>query len=159
MLLSCVMFAFSTETRGDCLVSVLFNSYTETCAGSLVYGNRTIGILPNISEFSGNHAYLSACVVSLRWRPGERWGDPGASGSTRKDTLRSRLGFYRFLIDSVNPFRMFVSYIWNKRNGTLFIVISRLLFLIVIGSESGCLGLENQALGKGHLAKIDPRGY
>ena len=75
----------------------------------------------------------------------------------RLDTLRSRLGFYRLLIDLVNPFRMFVNYIWNKRNGTLFIVISRLLFLIVIGS--GCLGLENQALGKGHLAKIDSRGY
>ena len=32
------------------------------------------------------------------------WGDPGTFGSTRKDTVRSRLGFYRFVVDLRDPF-------------------------------------------------------
>ena len=39
----------------------------------------------------------------------------------------------------------------------LFILISRLLFLLVFKCESGCLGLENQAFGKGGIAKINFR--
>ena len=32
---------------------------------------------------------------------------------------------------------------------------SRLLFLMIFGSESGCLGLENQAFGITGIAKIN----
>ena len=32
---------------------------------------------------------------------------------------------------------------------------SRLLFLVIFGSEFGSLGLESQAVGMGSLAKID----
>ena len=35
------------------------------------------------------------------------------------------------------------------------LIISRLFFLMNFGSESGCLGLENQASGKGCIAKIN----
>ena len=36
-------------------------------------------------------------------------------------------------------------------------LVSRFLFLMIFGSESGCLGLENQAFGKGGIAKINFR--
>ena len=38
-----------------------------------------------------------------------------------------------------------------------FISISRLIFPMIFESESGCLGLENQAFGKGGIANIDFR--
>jgi hypothetical protein len=34
---------------------------------------------------------------------GRSWDDPGTLGSTKKDTVRSRLGFYRFLVDFREP--------------------------------------------------------
>ena len=34
-----------------------------------------------------------ACLVPPFWHPGGPWDDPGALGSTRKETLGSRLGF------------------------------------------------------------------
>jgi hypothetical protein len=37
--------------------------------------------------------------VPLLWRPGGPWDDPGTLEGTRKDPVRSRLGFYRFLGD------------------------------------------------------------
>ena len=67
--------------------------------------------------------------------------------------MRSRLGFYRFLVDLGDPFREIFGYIWIEKHA-LFTFISRLLFLMIFGSESGCLGLENQAFGKGGIAKI-----
>ena len=70
------------------------------------------------------------------------------------DTLRSRLGFYRFLVDLGDPFREICGYIWIEKHD-FFISISRLLFLMIFGSESVCLGLENQAFGKGCIAKIN----
>ena len=35
---------------------------------------------------------------------GRSWDDRGSLGSTRKDTVRSRLGFYRFFVDLGDPF-------------------------------------------------------
>ena len=67
--------------------------------------------------------------------------------------MRSRLGFYRFLVDFGDPFREIFGSIWTEKHD-FFIFISRLLFLMIFGSESGCLGLENQAFGKGGIAKI-----
>ena len=34
------------------------------------------------------------------------------------------------------------------------LLVPRFLFLMNFGSESGCLGLENQEFGKGGVAKI-----
>ena len=85
---------------------------------------------------------------------GRSWDDRGSLGSTRKDTVRSRLGFYRFFVDLGDPFREIFGYIWTGKHD-FFISISRLLFLMIFGSESGCLGLENQAFGKGGIAKIN----
>ena len=36
-------------------------------------------------------------------------------------------------------------------------LVSGFLFLVIFGSESGCLGLEKQAFGKGGVAKINFR--
>ena len=68
--------------------------------------------------------------------------------------MRSRLGFYQFLVDLGDPFREIFGSIWTEKHD-FFIFISRLLFLMIFGSESGCLGLENQAFGKGGIAKIN----
>ena len=38
----------------------------------------------------GPNCHLT-CLLPPLWRPGGPWDDPGASGSTRNDTLRSRL--------------------------------------------------------------------
>ena len=83
---------------------------------------------------------------------GRSWDDPGTLGSTKKDTVRSRLGFYRFLVDLGDPFMKIFWYIWTGKHD-FSISLSRLLFLMIFGFESGCLGLENQAFGKGGIAK------
>ena len=85
---------------------------------------------------------------------GRSWDDPGTLGITRQDTVRSRLGFYRFLVDFGDPFRESFGYIWIEKND-FFTFISRLLFLMILGSESGCLGSENQAFGKKGIAQIN----
>ena len=85
---------------------------------------------------------------------GRSWDDPGTFGSTRKDTVRSRLGFCRFFVDLGDPFREIFGYIWTEKHG-FFISISRLSFLIIFWSESGCPGLENHAFGKGGIAKFN----
>ena len=96
---------------------------------------------------------LGASTLSSWGTLGRSWDDPGTLGSTKKDTVRSRLGLYRFLSDLGDPFKEVSGYIWTGKHD-LFISISRLLFLMIFGSESGCLGLENQAFGKGGIAKI-----
>ena len=61
--------------------------------------------------------------------------------------------FFRFLVDLGDPFKEIFRYMWTEKHG-FFISISRLLFLMIFGSEFGCLGLETQAFGKGGIAKI-----
>ena len=85
---------------------------------------------------------------------GRVWGDPGTLGTTRQDTVRSRHGFYRFSVDLGDQLREILGYIWTEKHD-FFIFISRLLFLMILGSESGCLGSENQAFGKEGIAKIN----
>ena len=85
---------------------------------------------------------------------GRSWDDPGTLEGTRKDPVRSRLGFYRFFVDLGNPFREIFKYVWSEKHG-FFTFISRILFLMILGSESGCLGSENQAFGKEGIAKIN----
>ena len=48
---------------------------------------------------------------------GPSWDDPGTSGTSRKDTVTSGLGLYRFLIDLGDPFREIVEYIWTEKHG------------------------------------------
>ena len=89
------------------------------------------------------------------WEPlGRSWDDPGTLQGTRKGPVRSRLGFYRFLVDFGDPFREFFWYFWTKET-VFFISISRLFFLLVFGSKFGGLGLEKHAFGIGVIAKIN----
>ena len=97
---------------------------------------------------------LGASTLASWGTLGRSWDDPGTLGSTRKDTVRSRLGFYRFLNDLGDPFREIFGYIWTE-NMIFSYLFPGLLFLMILGSESGCLGLENQAFGKGGIAKIN----
>ena len=64
------------------------------------------GFLPFLQTYLGFLVprRVLACSVPVLWRPGGPWDDPGTLRSTRKDTLRSRLGFYRFLADLGVPF-------------------------------------------------------
>ena len=84
---------------------------------------------------------------------GRFWDDPGTLGTTRQDTVRSRLGFNRFLVDLGDPSKEIFGFTWIEKHN-FFTCISRLLFLMISGSESGCLGSENQAFCKESIAKI-----
>ena len=57
---------------------------------------------------------------------GRSWDDPGTLGGTRKDRVRSRLGFYRFFFDLGDPFWKLLGHFWIKNN--FVISISRLFF-------------------------------
>ena len=57
------------------------------------------------------------------WSTLASWGvlgrsldDPGTLGSSRKDTVRSRLGFYRVLIDLGDPFREIFGYMRTEKH-------------------------------------------
>ena len=100
---------------------------------SLALGFWILGIVVNRSQVYGVHECHLACWVPLLWRPGRPWDDPGTLGSTRKDIVRSRLGFYRFLIDLGDPFKEFVAYMWTEK-ADFFTSISRLFFLMIFGS-------------------------
>ena len=91
------------------------NSSAEMCAGSLAPGCQILGIFATRSQVYGAHGCHLACLVPLLWRPGgpwddpeailgRSWDDPGTVGGTRKDPVRSRLGFYRFFVDLGDPF-------------------------------------------------------
>ena len=81
------------------MVFVLLNSSAEMCAGSLGPGCWILAIFATSSQVYGAHGCHLACLVPLLWRPGGPWDDPGTLEGTRKDPVRSRLGFYRFLGD------------------------------------------------------------
>ena len=79
-------------------------------------------------------------------------GDPGtilgrswALEGTRKDLVRSRLGFCRFFDDFGSPFWKLFGHFWTKKK-VCFISISRLFFLLVFGFKFRCLGLKNMHL-------------
>ena len=101
---------------------------------------------------------LGASTLPSWGTQGRSWDDPRTLGSTRQDTVRSRLGFYRFFVDLGEPSRELFGYIWIKEEN-LFISISRLLFLIILGTESECVELEKQEFRKGAknqlLQKLD----
>ena len=85
---------------------VLLNSSAELCAGLLAPGCRILGILQ--ADFS---FMMPMRVIWHAWclffgvlgdagaTLGRSWDDPGKLGSTNKDTARSRLRLYRFLVD------------------------------------------------------------
>ena len=96
---------------------------------------------------------LGASTLASWGTLGPSWDGPGTLEGTRKDLVRSRLGFYRFFVDLGDPFKKIFGYIWTGKHD-FFICISRLFFLMIFGSESGCLGLENQGFCMGGIAKI-----
>ena len=94
------------------LVFVLLNSSAEMCAGSLGLGCWILAIFATSSQVYGAHGCHLACLVPLLWRPGGPWDDTGtvlgrSFGTlecTRKDPVRSRLGFCPFFDDFGDPF-------------------------------------------------------
>ena len=76
----------------------------------LAPGCQILDIFAKRSQVYGAQACHLACLVPLLWHLGGPWDDPWTLGSTGKDTVRSRLGFYRFLADSVNPFVMHLGF-------------------------------------------------
>ena len=62
--------------------------------------------------------------------------------------------FIDFLFFLGDPFREICGYIWTEKHDFLTFM-SRILFLMILGSESGCLGSENQAFGKEGIAKTN----
>ena len=57
-------------------------------------------------------------------------------------------------MDSGVPFESFLGSLGPKKV-RFFMLVPRLLFLMIFGFESGCLGLENQAFGMRGIAKIN----
>ena len=124
------------------------------CAGLLGPGCQILGIFATRSQVYGAHGCHLACVVPLLWRPGGPWNDPGTLGSTRKDTLRSRLGF-SLIFGGFRDSILKVFWVpWTKKV-YVFMFVSRFRFLMIFGSGSGCLGLQDQAFGKGLIATIN----
>ena len=72
---------------------------------------------------------LGASTLPFWGTLGRSWDDPGTLGSTRKDTARSRLGFYRFLVDLGDHLER-LGYIWTEKHD-FFESIFRLLFLMI----------------------------
>ena len=73
---------------------------------------------------------------------GRSWDVPGIFGTTRNDTLRSRLGSYRFW------------FIWGKHLESSLDIFKLKNVHFHIDVQVGCLGLENQAFGKGGILQI-----
>ena len=69
-------------------------------------------------------------------------GDSGVIPDPEPPVVGGRLAVFWILFDQKRRF---------------FISISRLLFLMIFGSDFGCLGLQKQAFGKGGIAKINFR--
>ena len=87
-------------------------------------------------------------------------GDPGTIlghwGAQERTLWGQGLDFNRFLVHLGTPFREFFGYLGQKKV-YYFMLASRLLFLMILGSESGCLGWEDQVFGIGCIAKINFR--
>ena len=62
------------------------------------------------------------------------------------------MDLYRFLVDLGTPFSKLFGFLGPKKV-YLFMLVFRLLFLMIFGFGFGCLGLQNQAFGKGDIAK------
>ena len=83
---------------------------------------------------------------------GRSWDDPGTLGITRQDTVRSRLGFYYLFVDLGDPFREILGYIWTEKHD-FFTFVSRLLFLMILGSASGVWDRKIKHLARKVLQK------
>ena len=111
----------------------------EMCADALVSGCQcSYRFLPQVSFLVAETFSLASLGFPLR-HPGGPWDDPRAPRSTTKDTLKSRLDYYRFEVDFDTPFlELFgccgAAYIF------LFMHVSR-LFLY----EAFCWGLDVEA--------------
>ena len=84
----------------------VFASSAEICAGSLAPGCRILSTFATRSQVYGAHECHLAWLVPRLWRPRGPWDDPGTLEGTRKDPVRSRLGFYRFVVDLGDRFRV-----------------------------------------------------
>jgi hypothetical protein len=97
--------------------------------------------------------HLAGLVPPLL-HPGGPWDDPGAPGSTRKEILGSRLGFLSILGGFRDPFLRAFWETWTKLS-VFVMLVSRSHFVVILGSESGRLGLQKQAFGVRRVVKTN----
>ena len=83
----------------------------------------------------GAQSWHLAKLVPPRWHLGGAWGDPGAHGNTRKNTLVSRLRFLSILDGFLVPFWKFFDYSGQKKV-FVFMFVSTSLFPTILGYES-----------------------
>ena len=86
-----------------------------------------------------------ACLVALLWRPGGPGSILGHWGAQEKNTWKSSFEFVLIVGGFMDPILTAFWAPWTK-NLCLFMLVSSFFFLMVFGSESGCLGLENKHL-------------
>ena len=103
------------------------------------------------NQFSGlwcpwvSFGMLGASTLASWGTLGRSWDDPGTLEGTRKDPVSSRLGFYRFFVDLGDRFLKVFGDFWTNKND-FFICISRLLFLMILGLNSGVQDWKNKHL-------------
>ena len=107
------------------------------------------------------HGCHLACLVPPLWRLGRLWDDPGTIlrrpwdiGGHKEGPCEVQAWILSIFVDLGDPFLDFFLYSWTKIQD-LFIYVSGLLFLMILGSKFRCLGLQKQAFGKGGIAKIN----
>ena len=102
----------------------------------------------------GTSIFELACLVASLRRRGGPWAILGHWGSTRKDILRSRFGFLLILVDLGTLFRQLFEYL-GPTNVYFVMLGSRLLFVMIFGSESECLGIKKHGFGMGSIANTN----
>ena len=76
----------------------------------------------------------------------------GHWGAQQRTLWGSGLDFYRLLVDLGTPFWQLFGYL-GPNNMYLFMLVSRLRFLMVFGSGSGCLGIGKPSIRHGMYCK------
>ena len=119
-------------------------------------GCRILGIFATRYQVYGAHGCHLACLVHLLWRPGGPWDDTGtilghwkAQGKT---LYGPGLDFIDFLLIWGTDFDSFLGSSGPKKKMFSYL-FSGCFFLMILGSEFGCPGLQKQAFGMESIAK------
>ena len=93
-----------------------------------------------------------ACLLRPLWHLGGPSSDPGGLRSTRRETLGSRRGFLSIWGEFRERIFKAVGNFWNRKCVFCYACL-QVIFLMISGSASGCLGLHNQAFGIRSVSK------
>ena len=81
------------------------------------------------------------------WRSlGRSWDDPGTLGGTKKGLVRSRLRFYRFLVDFGDPFWELFWYFWTEKKQFFSYLFPGCFFCWFLGLNLGVWDWKNKHL-------------